>query len=171
MSQLTKYLIALILAITGLLPMFSEQPNIIFIMADDMGYSDIGCFGSEIETPILDRLAATLRDSGYSRRHVLRTILLSETYRQAARTDPALLERDPDNVLLARQARRRLSGEQLRDSMLQAAGVLDPTVGGPPVQPPQPDGIFRFTQSQRREPTRLSRHRSNPKRDICVHKR
>lgn len=112
--------------------------------------NDFGLRGARPSHPeLLDRLAATLRDSAYSRRHVLRTILLSETYRQAARTDPALLERDPDNVLLARQARRRLSGEQLRDSMLQAAGVLDPTVGGPPVQPPQPEGVYAFTQNRK----------------------
>jgi hypothetical protein len=112
--------------------------------------NDFGLRGARPSHPeLLDRLAATLRDSGYSRRHVLRTILLSETYRQAARTDPALLERDPDNVLLARQARRRLSGEQLRDSMLLAAGVLDPTVGGPPVQPPQPEGVYAFTQNRK----------------------
>ena len=59
MSQLTKYLIALILAITGLLPMLSEPPNIIFIMADDMGYGDVQSLNlqSTIPTPNLDRLA------------------------------------------------------------------------------------------------------------------
>ena len=59
MSQLTKYLVALILAITGLLPMLSEPPNIIFIMADDMGYGDVQSLNpqSTIPTPNLDRLA------------------------------------------------------------------------------------------------------------------
>lgn len=112
--------------------------------------NDFGLRGARPTHPeLLDWLAAELRDSGYSRRHVLRSILLSRTYQQAALTDPALLERDPDNALLARQTRRRLSGEQLRDSMLQAAGVLDATVGGPPVQPPQPEGVYAFTQNRK----------------------
>lgn len=112
--------------------------------------NDFGLRGARPSHPkLLDWLAAELRDSGYSRRHVLRSILLSRTYQQAALTDPALLERDPDNALLARQTRRRLSGEQLRDSMLQAAGVLDATVGGPPVQPPQPEGVYAFTQNRK----------------------
>ena len=112
--------------------------------------NDFGLRGARPSHPeLLDWLAAELRDSGYSRRHVLRQILLSRTYRQAALTDAALLERDPDNALLARQTRRRLSGEQLRDSMLLAAGVLDPKVGGPPVQPPQPEGVYAFTQNRK----------------------
>jgi hypothetical protein len=112
--------------------------------------NDFGLRGARPSHPeLLDWLAAELRDSGYSRRHVLRQVLLSRTYRQAALTDPALLERDPDNALLARQTRRRLSGEQLRDSMLLAAGVLDPKVGGPPVQPPQPEGVYAFTQNRK----------------------
>jgi len=112
--------------------------------------NDFGLRGARPSHPeLLDWLAAELRDSGYSRRHVLRSILLSRTYQQAALTDPALLERDPDNALLARQTRRRLSGEQLRDSMLLAAGVLDPKVGGPPVQPPQPEGVYAFTQNRK----------------------
>ena len=58
-SQLTKYLIALNLTIAGLLPIFSEQPNIIFIMSDDMGYGDVQALNplSTIPTPNLDRLA------------------------------------------------------------------------------------------------------------------
>ena len=58
-SHLTKYLIALKLTIAGLLPMFSEQPNIIFIMADDMGYGDVQALNpqSTIPTPNLDRLS------------------------------------------------------------------------------------------------------------------
>ncbi len=112
--------------------------------------NDFGLRGARPSHPeLLDWLAAQLRDSGYSRRHVLRQVLLSRTYQQAALTDPALLERDPDNALLARQTRRRLSGEQLRDSMLQAAGVLDAKVGGPPVQPPQPEGVYAFTQNRK----------------------
>ena len=112
--------------------------------------NDFGLRGARPSHPgLLDWLAAQLRDSGYSRHHVLRQILLSHAYRQAAVTDPTLLERDPNNVLLARQVRRRLSGEQLRDSMLSVAGVLDPKVGGPPVQPPQPEGVYAFTQNRK----------------------
>ncbi|MDG1985424.1 MAG: PSD1 and planctomycete cytochrome C domain-containing protein [Planctomycetota bacterium] len=112
--------------------------------------NDFGLRGARPTHPeLLDWLAAELRDSGFSRRHVLRQVLLSSAYRQAALTDPDLLERDPNNALLARQVRRRLSGEQLRDAMLSVAGVLDPKVGGPPVQPPQPEGVYAFTQNRK----------------------
>ncbi|MEM6567941.1 MAG: DUF1553 domain-containing protein, partial [Planctomycetota bacterium] len=112
--------------------------------------NDFGLRGAEPSHPeLLDWLAAELVRDGFSRRHVLREIVLSATYRRSTAATPEALERDPENVLLARRRRARLTGEQLRDSMLVAAGALDRSVGGPPVQPPQPDGVYAFTQNRK----------------------
>ncbi|MDD7983562.1 arylsulfatase [Lentisphaera marina] len=54
-----KYLLILLLSLTNLNAKEDEKPNIVIILLDDMGYSDIGCFGGEIETPNIDQLAAT----------------------------------------------------------------------------------------------------------------
>lgn len=110
--------------------------------------NDFGLRGARPTHPeLLDWLAQDFVAHGMSRKHLVRTIVTSATYRQAANDDPALVARDPENELLARQRRLRLEGEVLRDAMLVASGVLDRTVGGPPVQPPQPDGVYAFTQS------------------------
>jgi hypothetical protein len=68
-----------------------------------------------------------------------RTIVMSATYRQSSRATPALLERDPENVLLARGPRFRLPAETIRDVALAASGLLSPKIGGPSVFPPLPD--------------------------------
>jgi len=110
--------------------------------------NDFGLRGARPTHPeLLEWLAQDFVAHGMSRKHLVRTIVTSATYRQAASDDSALLARDPENELLARQRRLRLEGEVLRDSMMVASGVLDRTVGGPPVQPPQPEGVYAFTQS------------------------
>lgn len=78
-----------------------------------------------------------------------RLIVTSATYRQSSRHRPELVRRDPNNHLLARQARLRLEAEVIRDEGLRASGLLNPTIGGPSVFPPQPAGVFRFTQVPR----------------------
>ena len=110
--------------------------------------NDFGLRGARPTHPeLLEWLAQDFVAHGQSRKHLVRTIVTSATYRQAAGDDPELLAHDPENELLARQRRLRLEGEVLRDSMLVAGGVLERTVGGPPVQPPQPEGVYAFTQS------------------------
>ncbi len=74
--------------------------------------------------------------------------MLSATYRQDARTTPALLEKDPRNRLLARGPRQRLTAEMVRDQALAASGLLTPTLGGPPVMPPQPEGVWKVVYSK-----------------------
>jgi len=112
--------------------------------------NDFGLRGALPSHPeLLEWLAQDFVAHGQSRKALVRTIVTSATYRQSSASDPALVARDPDNTLLARQRRLRLEGEVLRDAMLVASGALDRTVGGPPVQPPQPDGVFAFTQSAR----------------------
>jgi hypothetical protein len=78
-----------------------------------------------------------------------RLILTSATYRQESRHRPDLAKADPRNRFLGRQNRLRLEAEVVRDVALSASGLLNPTVGGPSVFPPQPDGVFAFTQVQR----------------------
>jgi len=91
---------------------------------------------------LLDWLAVEFVDSGWDVKHMLRLMASSATYRQSSRADPALLARDPSNLLLARGPVRKLSAEMLRDQALAVSGLLDETRGGPPVRPYQPDGLW-----------------------------
>ncbi len=77
---------------------------------------------------------------------MLRLIVSSATYRQASHHRESLADIDPTNYLLARQSRLRLEGEIVRDVALSASGVRSRRIGGPSVFPPQPAGVFEFTQ-------------------------
>lgn len=103
-------------------------------------------FGVQGEVPLqaelLDWLAAELRESGWDVKHVLRTIVMSATYRQSARLTAAGLERDPDNRWLARGPRFRMPAWMIRDQALAASGLLVDEVGGPGVFPYQPPGVW-----------------------------
>jgi hypothetical protein len=89
----------------------------------------------------LDWLASEFMDQGWSLKQVIRTIVTSAAYRQSSHTRPDLKDIDPGNTLLARQSRIRLQAESIRDAALSAAGLLNDTIGGPSVKPPQPAGI------------------------------
>ena len=99
-------------------------------------------FGNQGEAPshpeLLDWLASEFMDSGWSLKHIHRLIVSSATYQQASDMRPDVAARDPENKLLARQARLRLNGEAIRDSALAVSGLLSPEIGGPSVRPPQP---------------------------------
>ncbi|MEZ5967071.1 MAG: PSD1 and planctomycete cytochrome C domain-containing protein [Planctomycetota bacterium] len=103
-------------------------------------------FGYQGEWPthprLLDWLACEFVDSGWDVQHVLRTILTSAVYRQASGADAEAWQRDLDNRLLARGPRVRLDAEVIRDSALFASGLLVEQVGGPPVNPYQPAGLW-----------------------------
>jgi hypothetical protein len=73
---------------------------------------------------------------------LLKTIVMSATYRQSSRVTPALVEKDPENRLLARGPRLRLPAEVIRDQALAASGLLVEEVGGPSVKPYQPPGLW-----------------------------
>ena len=75
-----------------------------------------------------------------------RLIVTSATYRQSSKARPELATLDARNRLLARQSRLRLDAELVRDAALTTSGLLTRHIGGPSVHPPQPDGIYRFTQ-------------------------
>jgi hypothetical protein len=104
---------------------------------------DFGVTGTRPSHPeLLDWLAVDFRESGWDYRRLVRQMVTSATYRQSAAVSPALLERDPANRLLARGPRYRLDAEQLRDQVLAASGLLVTKVGGQPVRPYQPEGIW-----------------------------
>jgi hypothetical protein len=94
-------------------------------------------FGKTGEKPshpgLLDYLARRFIEQGWSRKKIIREILVSNTYRQSTRYDPAVLEIDPENRLLSHASRRRLDAESLRDSILHCSGELDLTPGGPAI--------------------------------------
>jgi hypothetical protein len=87
--------------------------------------------------------------SAWSFKHMHRLIVTSETYRQSSRARPELATADPNNRLLARQSRLRLDAEVIRDAALSATGLLSEEIGGPPVFPPQPDGVMALGQLKR----------------------
>ncbi len=104
-------------------------------------------FGTQGEPPthpqLLDWLADELRSSNWSMKHILKQIVLSSTFRQSADLTPELLETDPDNALYARGPRFRMQAEVIRDNALAISGLLSEKMGGAPVMPFQPDGIWR----------------------------
>ncbi|MCG8586211.1 MAG: DUF1553 domain-containing protein, partial [Pirellulales bacterium] len=117
-------------------------------------------FGLQGELPthpeLLDWLAVELMQSGWDIKHMLRLIVTSETYKQSSTVSAELLEQDPKNRLLARGARYRLPSWMIRDAAMRSSGLLNPAIGGPPVMPYQPDGVwaemfmgrFRYEPSQ-----------------------
>ncbi|NNJ25261.1 PSD1 and planctomycete cytochrome C domain-containing protein [Alienimonas chondri] len=105
-------------------------------------------FGSSGEPPshpaLLDDLALRFsQDFDWSRKRILREMALSAAYRQSAAARPELKELDPNNRLLARGPRQRLSAEALRDQALFVSGLLTERLHGEPVQPPIPDGVWK----------------------------
>jgi hypothetical protein len=104
--------------------------------------ADFGVRGERPSHPeLLDWLAATFMENGWSRKKLIRTIMLSSTYRQGSATRPELADIDPQNKLLHRQNRLRVEGEIVRDLYLAAGGLLSSKIGGPSVFPPMPDDI------------------------------
>jgi mono/diheme cytochrome c family protein len=99
-------------------------------------------FGSQGDMPthpeLLDWLAAEFMESGWDVKHMLALMLNSRAYRQTSAASPELVERDPDNRLLARGPRFRPAGELLRDQALAVAGLLSPKMFGAPVRPQRP---------------------------------
>ena len=104
---------------------------------------DFGIMGAQPTHPkLLDYLATELVDSGWDLHHIIKLITSSATYQQSAKTISANREKDSGNRYLWRGPRYRLEGEQLRDLALAASGLLVDKIGGPPVKPYQPDGIW-----------------------------
>ncbi len=111
---------------------------------------DFGSAGLPPSHPeLLDWLARHYQhDLRWDTKALLRELVLSATYRQDARATPSLLEKDPRNRWLARGPRQRLTAEMVRDQALAASGLLNSELGGPPVMPPQPEGVWKVVYSK-----------------------
>jgi hypothetical protein len=147
-------------------------------------------FGSQSEQPefpeLLDWLAHEFIASGWNTKQLLKTIVLSHTYRQRSSADPRVLTEDPENVWLARGPRHRLSAEMIRDNVLAASGLLVERIGGPPVRTydlPESfkpaaagkgDDLYRrsvYTFWRRTGPAPVLESFDVPKRVVCIARR
>lgn len=103
-------------------------------------------FGSQGEPPshpeLLDFLALEYIKSGWDTKAMIRRIVTSAAYRQSSKATPALIEKDSENRLLARGPRVRLAAEMIRDQALTVSGLLHEQLGGAPVKPYQPEGLW-----------------------------
>ncbi|NNJ26284.1 PSD1 and planctomycete cytochrome C domain-containing protein [Alienimonas chondri] len=104
---------------------------------------DFGLQGALPSHPdLLDWLAVEFVESGWDVKRLLKTIVTSDAYRRTAQVDANQVAADPENRWYARGARHRLDSRIIRDSALAISGLLSPTLGGPPVKPYQPPGVW-----------------------------
>jgi hypothetical protein len=112
---------------------------------------DFGVTGEYPSHPeLLDELAYQFIASGWDIRKLIRTIVLSQAYRQSSSAPESEYLSDPENRMLARGPRHRLSAEMIRDQALAISGLLVRKVGGPSVKPYQPDGLWEDVTVERR---------------------
>jgi hypothetical protein len=119
-------------------------------------------FGNQGELPshpkLLDWLAITFREGNnespggasspdWNVKRLVKMMVMSATYRQDSRASRELLEKDPQNRLLARGPFRRLSAEMMRDNALAASGLMNYEIGGRSIKPYQPDGLWRINSA------------------------
>jgi hypothetical protein len=109
---------------------------------------DFGVQGSLPTHPkLLDWLARDFMDHDWDIKYLLKKIMLSATYQQSSDVDPSLKLADPENKLLSRAQRFRMSGEMIRDYVLATSGLLNPEIGGESVKPYQPSGLWEETNA------------------------
>jgi Protein of unknown function (DUF1553)/Protein of unknown function (DUF1549)/Planctomycete cytochrome C/Concanavalin A-like lectin/glucanases superfamily len=104
---------------------------------------DLGVMGARPSNqPLLDWLAVEFRESGWNFRKMVKEMVMSATYQQSEAASKEKIEKDPQNKLFARGPHVRLDAEEIRDQALAASGLLVKKVGGPPVKPYQPEGVW-----------------------------
>jgi len=112
---------------------------------------DFGVQGAPPTHPrLLDWLAVEFMHSGWSLKRLLRLIVISSAYRRSSNVADGLIDADRENRWFARAPRYRLDAEAVRDQALAVSGLLSRTMHGPPVYPPQPDGIWMMVYSDER---------------------
>ncbi len=97
-------------------------------------------------------LAVDFMESGWDIKRLNKMIVMSAAFRQASEATDEMEKRDPENFLIARGPRRRMSAEQVRDNALAVSGLLVKTIGGPSVYPYQPEGIWAAAHQLYRYP-------------------
>lgn len=113
---------------------------------------DFGAQGTWPTHPeLLDQLAVDFQKTGWNVKQLIKTMVLSRTYRQTSVTSETLKQRDPYNQFYARQARFRLDAEMIRDNALAISGLLVPKIGGPSAKPYQPAGYWAYLNFPKRE--------------------
>ena len=131
--------------------------------------NDFGRLGLPPSHPqLLDWLAGEFVRQGRSLKAMHRLMMTSSTYRMSSTSEPAALERDPENRLLTRFRMRRLGAEELRDAMLAVSGELQSTMGGPSVRPPLPDSVLE-TSSRPNEVWPVTSENDVGRRSIYLH--
>lgn len=147
-------------------------------------------FGSQGARPlypaVLDLLALELINSGWDMKKLVKTIVMTSTYRQRSVADAQTMADDPANEWLARGPRFRLSAEMIRDNALEVSGLLKHQLGGPPVNPyemmeafkpikaVEGDGVYRrslYTNWRRTGPPPAMLAFDAPRRAVCTAKR
>lgn len=112
-----------------------------------------GDFGMQGDLPthpeLLDWLSVDFMSHGWDMKRLVKQMVMSATYRQSAVITKDKFKLDPDNNLLARGPRYRLPAELIRDLVLASSGLLNPTIGGPSVNPYQPPGLWENATSGR----------------------
>ncbi|MEM9366398.1 MAG: PSD1 and planctomycete cytochrome C domain-containing protein [Planctomycetota bacterium] len=108
--------------------------------------NDFGVRGDPPSHPhLLDHLASSLIEEGWSRKRLIKSIVMSSTYRQSSHHRRDLADIDPNNRLMHRQNRFRVEAEIIRDITLAASGLLSKEIGGPSVFPPIPPSVTDLT--------------------------
>ena len=105
---------------------------------------DFGTRGDWPSHPdLLDHLTVSFVESGWNVKALVKQIVLSGTYQQSSEATPEAFENDPENRLLARGSRFRMDSEMIRDQILATSGLLNSSMYGKSVKPPQPPGIWQ----------------------------
>ena len=112
---------------------------------------DIGSQGEPpVHEELLDWLAVEFVESGWDVKHLIRTMLMSETYRRSSEPTEQLLAADPYNRFHGRQQMQRLEAEFIRDNALAVSGLLNAKIGGRSAKPYQPEGYYKELNFPRR---------------------
>lgn len=113
----------------------------------------VGDFGMQGDLPthpeLLDWLAVDFQENGWDIKRLIKKIVMSSTYTQSSVANKEQLQKDPENIYLARMHRTRFNAEMIRDHVLASSGLLNKEIGGPSVKPYQPEGIWKAATSGR----------------------
>ncbi|WP_392471622.1 DUF1553 domain-containing protein [Sphingobacterium cellulitidis] len=115
--------------------------------------ASVADFGNQGDLPshpeLLDWLAVDFQQNGWNIKRLLKQLVSTATYRQSSEINTKHLEKDPENIYLARTKRLRLPAQMIRDQVLATSGLLNRDIGGPSIKPYQPDGIWEVSSSGR----------------------